>query len=66
MYHEQVAKTKQGMEKRIKELETMLKDMQSDFAKCAQGVSPCFFCENDDACQCSDGCKSEFVWAKHI
>lgn len=64
MHHEQAARTKQGMEERIKELESMLKDMQSDFAQCAKGISPCFFCTNDDNCiGTSETCK--FIWTKH-
>ena len=63
MHHEQAAKTRQGMENSIKNLESMLKAMQSDFAQCAKGKSPCFFCANDETCVDEDNCN--FVWAKH-
>ena len=46
-------------------LETMLKDMESDFAECARGVSPCFFCANDETCNCSDDKDCKFVWKPH-
>ena len=52
-------------ENRIKDLESMLEAMHSDFAKVAKDdMSPCFFCENDDKC---DGpiVDCNFVWAKH-
>ena len=63
MYHEQAAKTRQGMEKHIKDLESELNEMHSDFAQCAKGKSPCFFCANDETCTDGDNCN--FVWAKH-
>lgn len=63
MYHEQAARSRHGMEERIKNLESMLKAMQSDFAKVAKdGASACFFCANDDTC---DGVDCNFVWKKH-
>jgi hypothetical protein len=65
MKYEQEARGRQGMEDRIKELNTMLQAMQSDFAKCAKGISPCFFCENDDVCSAvgDNGCC--FKWKSH-
>lgn len=65
MHHELQALTRQGMEAKIHNLEAMLDAMQSDFAKCARGISPCFFCANDDSCSgIPENCK--FVWIKHI
>ena len=64
MHHELAARTKQGMEDKIKELETTLKTIQSDFALCAKGISPCFFCANDDNCAGTpETCN--FKWTKH-
>ena len=63
MHHEQAAKTKQGMEKHIKDLEAELNAMYLDFAQCAKGKSPCFFCANDETCLSENDCN--FVWAKH-
>ena len=52
-------------EDRIKELESMLEAMHSDFAKVAKDdTSPCFFCENDDKCN-GPIVDCNFVWAKH-
>lgn len=65
MKYEKEALSRQGMENKIKELNNMLKGMQSDFADCARGVSPCFFCANDETCNCSDEKDCNFVWAKH-
>lgn len=65
MKYELHAMERHAMKDRINELETMLKDIQSDFAKCAQGISPCFFCANDDTCQCTNECNNKFIWAKH-
>ena len=66
MYHELEARTRQGMEERITTLESMLKAMQSDFAKCAKdNISPCHFCTNDEKCD-GEPCNCNFVWSKHI
>lgn len=65
MKYEQEARERRGMEDRISNLNAMLKAMQSDFAQCAKGVSPCFFCANDETCNCSDDKDCNFVWAKH-
>ena len=45
--------------------ETKFEAMQADFAKCAkEGVSPCFFCANDETCNgTSKDCN--FVWSEH-
>ena len=52
-------------EDRIKELESMLEAMHSDFAKVAKDdTSACFFCENDDACN-GPIVDCNFAWAKH-
>ena len=65
MQHEQEARTRRGMEDRIGNLESMLKAMQKDFAKCARhNISQCHFCANDDTCSgCPNDCN--FVWKKH-
>ena len=46
-------------------LESMLRDMESDFAECARGVSPCFFCANDETCNCPENANCNFVWQPH-
>ena len=65
MHHELQAMERRRMADRINELETMLRNMQSDFAKCAKNnTSPCFFCANDETCSgCPKDCN--FVWEKH-
>jgi hypothetical protein len=65
MKYEQEARERQGIKDKIDELETMLQDIQSDFAECARGVSPCFFCENDDACSCVNDNGCYFKWKQH-
>ena len=48
---------------RIKQLESMMKDMEADFAECARtGKSQCFFCAHDDTC---DGRDCQFKWQPH-
>lgn len=53
------------LEERVRSLETKFNDMHSDFARCAKsGISPCFFCENDEICNgCPDNCN--FKWQAH-
>lgn len=65
MHHELQAMERQAMRERINELETLLDNMQADFAKCAKNnTSPCFYCANDETCSgCPNDCN--FVWAKH-
>lgn len=64
MHHELYAMERQAMQERINDLENMLNAMQSDFAKCAHGISPCFYCANDSTCSgCAKDCN--FVWDKH-
>ena len=64
MKYEQEARERQGMLDEITQLKTMLKDMEVDFVKCAHGISPCFFCANDDTCTgCPKDCN--FVWKNH-
>lgn len=65
MKYEQEARERQGMESRIKELETMFYGMQLDFAECAKhNISPCHYCANDETC---DGCPETcyFIWQPH-
>ena len=63
MQHELEARTRQGMEEEVSNLKKMLKDMESDFAECARTrKSPCFFCGNDDNCDCKS---CDFVWQPH-
>lgn len=50
MGHDLHAMERQGMLDEIANLKSQLTDMESDFARCAQGISPCFFCANDDTC----------------
>ena len=65
MRYEQEARTCQGMREKIQELETMLDDMNSDFEKCAHGISPCFFCANDQHCVNPDEHGCHFIWKRH-
>lgn len=62
MHHELPAMERQAMKERISTLEDTIKDIQSDFAKCAKdNISPCFFCANDEMCNgCPENCN--FVW----
>ena len=63
MRHEQLALERQNMQNKIDLLETMLHDMESDFAECARTrKSPCFFCENNDTC---DYQSCRFIWQSH-
>lgn len=63
MRHEQEARTRQAMEEKIHNLKKMLKDMEADFAECAKtDKSPCFFCANDDICDCEN---CNFKWNPH-
>ena len=66
MYHELEARTRQGMEERIKQLESMLYAMQSDFGECARGKSECYFCANDECCNCKDESECHFIWTRHF
>lgn len=64
MQHELHAMERQAMREQIDNLEKQLKDMHADFEKCAHGISPCFFCANDDKCTgCPKDCN--FVWLPH-
>ena len=65
MKHELEARTKQGMEEKIHELETILGAINSDFAKCARGTSACFFCANDQHCVDPDKNGCNFIWKTH-
>ena len=63
MLYEQLAIERKNMQDKINELETMLKDIESDFAECSRtGKSPCFFCAHDDTC---DGRDCNFKWQPH-
>ena len=64
MRYEQEARERQGMLDEISKLKTMLKDMEADMAQCAKGISPCFFCAQDDTCSgCPKDCN--FKWQPH-
>ena len=63
MKYEQEAMERQNMLNRISELETMLNNMEVDWAECARtGKSPCFFCIHDDTC---DGRDCNLKWQPH-
>ena len=63
MRYELEAKERQNMLNEIQRLNTMLHDMESDFAECARTrKSPCFFCANDDTCDCQS---CNFKWQRH-
>ena len=62
--HELNAMERRGMLDKIATLESQINAMESDFARCAIGISPCFFCANDDICTgTTEKCK--FKWNKH-
>lgn len=65
MHHELEARTRQGMEEKIRSLEAMLDDMNADFEQCANGKSPCFFCANDECCIDPDTHGCHFIWKAH-
>ena len=65
MKYEQEARTFKGMEEKIHNLEVMLSDMNSDFEKCARGISPCFFCANDECCVNPEEHGCHFIWKRH-
>lgn len=63
MHNEQATIERQNMQNTIDNLNTMLHDMETDWAECARtGKSPCFFCAHDDTC---DGRDCEFKWQPH-
>lgn len=64
MGHDLHARERQGMLDEIANLKSQIATMESNFARCAQGISPCFFCANDDNCAGTpETCK--FKWNKH-
>ena len=64
MLHEQLARERQNWTDEVSALKAKLNAMESDFAKCAHGISPCFFCTNDDNCHGTpETCK--FKWINH-
>ncbi len=65
MHNELTAIERQNMLDEIVNLKIMFRDMESDFKKCAKGISPCFFCANDDTCTYVDGKHCNFVWKTH-
>ena len=65
MDYELEARGWQGMENKINELNALLQAMQSDFAQCARGKSPCFFCEHDETCECTNDSDCNFKWQRH-
>lgn len=65
MHHELEARTRKALEEKIENLNKNLKDMETDFAKCATGISPCFFCANDEFCQATSDNGCCFVWKSH-
>lgn len=63
MRYEQEAKERQNMLNETHRLNTMLHDIEADFAECARTrKSPCFFCAHDDTC---DGQNCNFNWKPH-
>ena len=64
MQYELEARTRQGMEEQIAKLEAQFNAIHSDLAKCARGISPCYFCENDKNCNGLPE-KCNFVWEHH-
>ena len=64
MHHELAARTKQGMEEQISNLTAQFNAIHADFVKCAKGVSPCYFCANDNSCT-GEPENCNFVWEQH-
>lgn len=65
MKYEQEAATIRGMREKINNLEAIIVDMNSDFEKCAHGISPCLFCANDEFCMNPEEHGCHFIWKKH-
>ena len=64
MGYELHAMERQGMLDEITNLKSQLTAMEFDFARCAIGISPCFFCANDDICTGTTE-KCQFKWESH-
>ena len=63
MSFEQEALEYQSILRQTNNLETMLHDMESDFAECARTrKSPCYFCVNQNTC---DFQNCNFKWKSH-
>ena len=63
MKYEQEAMERQGMLNEISSLKKKLADMEADWATCARtGKSPCFYCANDDTCECTNDTDCCFKW----
>lgn len=60
------AMEREGMLDEINNLRTQLANMQADFAQCARGKSPCFFCAKDETCECTNDNDCSFVWAERV
>ena len=65
MLHEQLAMERQNWQDENSKLKSQLKAMETDFSECARGKSPCFFCVNDDSCDCVDDKRCTFKWKAH-
>ena len=66
MKYEQEAIERQGMLDEINKLKKKLSNMESDWATCARtGKSPCFYCANDDTCECTNDAGCCFKWQPH-
>ena len=66
MYNENEANAWNDAMNEINNLETMLRNMESDWAECARtGKSPCFFCANDETCTCTNDADCNFKWQPH-
>lgn len=63
MGHDLQAMERQGMIETIASLRSHISAMESDFARCAIGTSPCFFCAHDNTCAGPENC--HFKWNKH-
>lgn len=65
MSYDQEALECRGEKENYRNIEAMLQDMESDFASCARGRSPCFFCRLDDTCTCTNDKDCKFEWKPH-
>jgi hypothetical protein len=66
MKYELEAMERQGMLAQIEELKQRLSDIEADWKECARtGKSPCFYCANDDTCNCSNTEDCCFKWQTH-
>ena len=66
MLHEQLAMERKNHAEELDKLKKMLEDIESDWRECSRtGKSPCFFCANDETCECTNDVDCNFKWQPH-